>query len=270
MNYIVLGAYLSDSMTIATSTLINGISACTIFTLSVIICVRFLVRYAHTKKNLLPFVGIMFLCFSGLYLGPVVTFFSIIIANQNISVTLYAQLSYSFSTFAISDVMWLGFTLFNPNRKKIVLCVYLLTGIPYFIALYGFPNQMIMLSASSVSALNLAHKMINISLTSVLFALSAFYVLSFVFILTGGFYYLQRKITGFEQKKATYLALGYFILGIGFILEIALGDLGDLAKVSARVLVLIAISLLYIGFSTRESRESQRQDVKADKNIEAK
>lgn len=248
-------------MTIETSTLVNGISACSIFIISVPFFIKFLIRYKRERKGLLPFVCILFITFPFFYLGPVVTFLSLIITSHNIPVLLYAQLSYTVAPIAITNTMYLGFTLFNPDKKKIAFYLFMLSAIPYYICLFGFPNQMIELSSSSVAALDNAGFMIDISIISVLFAINAIYILSMVFILTGGCYYLQQKITGFERKKIRYLACGYLILGLGFILENAIGSQGDLAKIAARILVLIAIFLFYFGFSSRKSKEQEKQKV---------
>jgi len=223
--------------------------------------VSFLLRFSREKKGLLPSVGFLYASFACFYLGPFVTFLSLIITGSNIDVTLYAWLSYFITPFAITNAMWLGFTLFNPNRKKIAFIIFILSGIPYYIFLFGFPTQMVVLNASSIADLNAAGKMIDISITSVLFVFNAFYILSMVFILTGGFYYLQQKITGIERKKIRYLAFGWLILGLGFIIENALGSLGDLAKISARVLVVIAISMIYLGFSGQKTAKSDKQEI---------
>jgi hypothetical protein len=60
-----------------------------------------------------------------------------------------------------------------------------------------------------------------------------------------------------------------FILGIGFILVNAIGNLGDWAEITAPVFIIVAISLLYVGNSSRGPREPERQKVSTDEKIEA-
>jgi hypothetical protein len=246
-------------MTVAASTLINGISATIVVALGAFLCIRFLIRFLQEKKGLMPYVsflGFTLICF---YLGPIVTFYSLVFTGHNIDVILYAQLSYTITPIAISNVMWMGFTIFNPDRRKLAVTIFLISAIPYYILLFVFPQPQIVLSGTSIAALDAAGEMIDISIIGALFVFNALYILFMIFFLTGGFYYLQQKITGIDKQKAVYLAAGFLVLGIAFILENALGSMGDVAKIAARVLTITSVTLFYLGFSAPKSAISNNQ-----------
>jgi hypothetical protein len=246
-------------MTIAPSSLINGISACTVMALGVTIGISFLIRYSREKKGLMPFASFTGWSLFGFYLGPFVTFWSLILNRSNISFILYGQLSYAITPIAIVNAMWLGFSIFNPDRKKLAAGIYAATAVPYYIALFGFPQLMIVGNASCgalsagacLASLNGAGLMVDISLSSVMLALNAFYILSVFLILVGGFLTLRRKIAGEGQKRVTLLMLGFLFFGIAGLMENTLGDLGDIAKILARVVMAACAICVYLGFSAK-------------------
>ncbi|HMF32511.1 MAG TPA: hypothetical protein VKK79_13900 [Candidatus Lokiarchaeia archaeon] len=252
-------------MTVSPSTLVNGISACVVMFIGGSMGVQFLVRYFREKKGLMPFASFTGFTLVGLYLGPFATFWSLMFTGSNISFILYGQLSYAITPIAIMNAMWLGFTIFSPDKRKLALYIYLATAVPYYILLFGFPVFMFVQNTSCgsvssedcLSALNGTGQMADISLTSGLLALNAFYILSVILILTWGFYNLRQKISGEEQKRVTFLMLGFLFFGIAAMMENTLGAFGDIAKIVARVVMATCAVLNYMGFSYKLSRKEK-------------
>lgn len=79
----------------------NGLSAFAVALVATIFGIMFYLRYRKEKKYLMLFVSLLFFTFLGLYLGPVVTFWSLIFTGVNINSTLFAQLSYTVAPLAL-------------------------------------------------------------------------------------------------------------------------------------------------------------------------
>ncbi len=235
------------------STYLNGISGIAVAIVAGFVGVRFILNYRREHKKLMPYVSIVGFSFVGLYLGPIVTFWSLVFTGVNIDPVLYGQLSYMVAPVAIINAMWLGFSIFNPEKRKLAVEVFLIAGVIFYIAILGFPADMIQPDAA-ISVLNAEGRMLDISLKSVVFAILAFDILAVIFILAGGFYYLRPKISGIDRQRATYLCWGFLCFGIAGLLETAIAT--DYVVI-ARIIMITFLVLIYLGFSAKSTAEPE-------------
>ncbi len=219
--------------------LLNGLSALTVLILGIVTFVRVLFKYFHERKNLLPFAGLLGVVVGFFYLGPVTTFFSLLFTQTNIGYTTYGLLSYSHVPFAIMDAMWLGFSIFNPDRKKLAVSLFAASGVVYYIALIGWTGYMFL------PGFNLEGEMLDIQLASVVEYMVIGYIACVVFILAVNFYTLRPKLAGDNRRWATYLTLGFFLFAIAGILDTVLSSE---FIVVVRIIMALAVIYIYKGF----------------------
>ncbi len=198
----------------------------------------FLIRYIKMKKKLMPYVSGLGFLSALFYLGPIASFFTLLATGYNLDKNTVAFLSYSLMPLLIVDAMFLGFSIFNPDRTKLAVLIYACTAVPYWIALFWFPDVMII-------DVTEPGELIDITMRSVLLVILVIYIFSSLLILGGGFWSLRKKIEGKDKRKATDLCLAFVIFAIAGILE---ATTPILALIS-RVLMLISYVFMYRGFS---------------------
>lgn len=226
-------------MDLAVTTYLNGISACVVFALGLLVAVRFSLLYADRKKSLMPLVILLGISAASFYLGPVVSFFSLLATGVNIPGVLYAWLSYSFVPVAVANAMYFGFTIFKPEWRKPVLWVYAVTGVMYWVALWGFPTLMIEAPAP------LPGELVDVSFQSVVLGILVFDILSIVTILAGGFHKLRTRVKSeVERRKASFLCAGWILFGFSAVIEVTAPSQ---LIVVARVVMAVAGYCLYMG-----------------------
>ncbi len=217
---------------------LNGLSALTVLTLGIVTFARILIKYSHERKPLLPFAGFLGLVVGCFYLGPVTTFFSLLFTQTNIPYTIYGLLSYSHVPVAIMIAMWLGFSIFNPDHKKMAIMLFAASGVVYYIALLGNTKGMFQPSVGDP-------EMLDIQLVSVVEYMVIGYIACVVLILAINFYSLRHKLTGDTKRWATYLTVGFFLFAIAGILDTVLSS--DLILI-ARIVMTLAVIYIYKGF----------------------
>ncbi len=226
---------------------LNGISAVAVFVLGNLVGFSLLVKYFYNQKRLLPFAAFMQFSIAYFFLGPVVTFFSLLVTNLNISPVLYGFLSYTHMPLAILNAMYLGFDIFNPEQKRKALWIFGLTGIVYYIGLFGWP-QFQFLEAPDAKA----NEMLDISLRSVVLVCALFYIMCVIFVLAGGFYFLRKKIMGIDRKRAGYLTISFLCFAFAAIIDTVITSQ---FMVLARIIMALSAIYLYRGFNIKEEAE---------------
>jgi hypothetical protein len=221
----------------------------------------FLSRYLHEKRKLIPFVSILGFCWVAQYLGPLIDFWILVITGKNINATFAVQISYAITPVSIINSIWLGFSIFNQKWRRPVFYVYFASAVPFYIALFGWPNAMF------VSNITPAGQMIDTSLRSVLLYLAIFYIVSIIFVIGLGFFSLRKRLTdAADRQRALYLGLSYVIFGIAAILETTTGMFGDLTLIIARVLMATYLVFVVLGFSNKNQKMAQSPTVPLETN----
>ncbi len=228
---------------IPTTTILNGISAFAAFLTGMLCSIAFFIDFLRNRKKYLKVVvALMFFGLGGLFVGLSISFFMIIsTGGGNISRVVQGILSYTTAPIGILSAMYLGFNIFKPALTKKIVIIYLLTGIVFLIALYGFSDVMI----GGVEPAPL--EMRDISLKSVCLGLIMFFILSNLILLGGGFFHLRRNLAPSpERKQVTLLLYGFVLFSIGAIID-TLIPLEYI--VIARVIMVVSFVMVFKGYS---------------------
>ncbi len=223
---------------------LNGLSAIIVLSLGIITFIRIMIKWSHERKKLLPFAGILGIVVGFFYLGPTTTFFSLLFTETNISYNTYRLLSYSHVPFAIMDAMWLGFSIFNPDRRKLAISLFAASGVFYYVALFGWTPDMFLKGVSNDP------EMLDIQLASVVEFMVIGYIVSVVLILAINFYKIRPKLTGDMRRWATYLTIGFFLFAIAGVLDTVLSSE---IIVAARIIMALSMIYIYKGFYVKET-----------------
>lgn len=231
-------------MTLSIPTYFNGISAIFCMILGIFFGIYFFYLYSKKKKSLMPWIAITAIGMGFLYFGPAASFISLLITGTNLSTNLYGWFSYTSAGIAGFTGMYAGFSIFNPERKKLIMWIYGVLGIVLLISLYAFPSVMFESFPPNPGELR------DISLQNVVLVIIAFEILSFVFIQGVGFLRLYRRIKDKGEKKHSLM------LGIGWIIFAIAGTIDAMVPgtiihfiVIARILMATAFILIYLGFA---------------------
>ncbi|MEX2717067.1 MAG: hypothetical protein Q6370_012260 [Candidatus Sigynarchaeota archaeon] len=238
---------------------LNGLSAVVVLAFGNVVGITLLIKYWRERKKLLPFAALMQLSVAYFFLGPAVTFFSLLLTSSNISPVAYGFLSYSHMPLSILNAMYLGYEIFNPKQRNKALLVFGLTGIVYYIALIGWPQHMFVGTPGADPM-----EMLDISLRSVILVCAMFYIVCVIFVLGGGFYFLRKKIEGIDRKRASNLSLSFLLFAFAAILDTVITS--QLIML-ARVIMALSVIYLYRGFNIKE--ETQTPHVKQEPDDES-
>jgi hypothetical protein len=218
----------------------NGISAAVLLLFGISTCIYYLVQYQKTKKKLLPLVAFLMISLGILYLGPTIATLYLVSTGTNIDPYVYACLSYTVTPISISIAMVLGFDIFMNKWRLKILYIFVPLGLVFWILLYAFPNFSIEPGTG---------ELIDISFKNVNLVIAGLYILSCIVVLGGGFFTLAHRIRGkSEYKKAMFLGFGWVCFGISGILDALLSDLLTEIIFAARLIMLAALILIFLGF----------------------
>lgn len=224
----------------------NGISALVNVLFGLSCGFYFLVKYAQTKKGLLPLVGLLFIGLGCFYSGPA-TSFVFLLFNSNITGPLYAYLSYSFTPLTMIVAMILGFNIFKNEWRFKTMWVLVPIAIVFWVFFYAFPDQTF--EYTEYFYHDFVTNLMDISFIGVGLYIQAFYILGAVAVLGGGFIALSVRIRGSpEFKKAISLGIGWIFFGVSGALDALLSEIYPIIIAPARGLMLTAYVLIFLGF----------------------
>jgi hypothetical protein len=224
----------------------NGLSALAVFVSCIFAGTYLLVRYVRERKKLQPYAAAMIYSVAFFYFGTVVTFFSLVFTGSNVPSETYFFLNYTHMPLGVMVSMYLGFEIFNPEKKKRALIIYALIGVGYYIAMFGWPSLM----HGDYPA---GPEMADMSVRFIILYFSIIYILSIIFVLGWGFLRLSRRITGANRKRVLYLAAAFLLFASAGILDVALTS--DII-VFARIFMFLSAVCLYKGLAVKdEDRE---------------
>ncbi len=193
---------------------LNGIFALFLFSWGFLNFLHFFSLYFKDKKKLRPIVGLMGFSLGSFYLGPTISFFSLLFTGNNIDYLTYGYLSYSLQPIVIIAAMFLGFDIFNPKKKKLFVGIFALLGIIFWIALFGWPELMITETAHA------SGELLDISLNHVVLVITIINFASLPVILSSGFDKLRKNVTDpLLRNKLLYLTRGWIVFAVVGILD---------------------------------------------------
>ncbi|MHA1451702.1 MAG: hypothetical protein ACTSRD_02450 [Promethearchaeota archaeon] len=224
----------------------NGISAVINVLFGLSCGFYFLVKYAQTKKGLLPLVGLLFLGLGCFYSGPA-TSFVFLLFGTNISGPLYAYLSYSFTPLTMIVAMILGFNIFKNEWRFKTMWVLVPVAVLFWVFFYVFPE--LTFEYPEYFHFDFITHLMDVSFVGVGLVIQASYILGAVGVLGGGFIALAVRIRGSpEYKKAVSLGIGWVFFGVSGALDALLSEAIPIIIAPARALMLTAYILMFLGF----------------------
>lgn len=241
-------------MAISIFTILNGGSAVIIVLIGFIFALFYMKLYFEEKRKLLPIVAFTAFAMGTFYLGPAISFVKLLFTGENLAPDLYFIFSYVLIPIASATILYLGFKVFRPKYRKHFTIAYSILCIDYWIAMFFFTD--LMFSAQTP----LAGELLDINLEHLIQIQTAFYILSVIFVVSGGFFGMRRKLIkqdpgSKEITKITQLGVGWAFFGLGAIMDAILPT--SLLKyiIVARVIMGIGYVLVFIGFMPKKQSD---------------
>jgi hypothetical protein len=226
----------------------NGISALVNVLFGLSCGFYFLVKYAQTKKGLLPLVGLLFIGLGLFYSGPATSFIALWAFGTNITGPIYAYLSYSLTPLTMIVAMILGFNIFKNEWRFKTMWVLVPVAIVFWVFFYLFPDQTFDYPREWFYY-EFVTNLMDFSFIGPGLYIQAFYILGSVAVLGGGFIALSVRIRGSpEFKKAIALGIGWIFFGVSGALDALLSEIYPIIIAPARALMLTAYVLIFLGF----------------------
>lgn len=230
-------------MPLQLSAILNGVSALACLVVGVAFGIRFVLLYSEHRKPLMPFIALTATTAGLLFLGTVTSFFSLVFTGANIDPQLYGVLSYVSAPISATSALYVGYSIFDPDHKRLVLYLYGAVSVVCEVALLGFPDMMVSGSTPGPGELT------DVSLESLVLGIIGFFIVSLLFILPRGFLVLRKKLEGAERQHATYLVFGWVTFAIAAVLDAMVPTVYVQLIVVARVLMVVGFTLIFTGFA---------------------
>ncbi|GAB4309657.1 MAG: hypothetical protein Kow0069_09070 [Promethearchaeota archaeon] len=226
--------------------LVSGISATVLFATGWTAGIMCLVRYAKEEASLLLRAGILLMMIGTFYMGTVTSFFSLVTTGHNVNPPhLGAQLCYTVAPLAAGLSMNVGFTMLDRQKlAKWMPVAFWLTGPVYWYGLYVVPEVTILAEIPTEGG---AEALVDFQLLSFVNWLTAAYLVAFLCIVAGAFYWMARQSSGFVRRR-------FYELAVGFTLFVFAGAIDSLLELGVWIVVprffmLTAYVLMYLGFT---------------------
>ncbi len=225
---------------------LNGSTALIVLIFDIIVGSYCFYRSRKLNAKLLAVAGGTILFTGTLWLGPSTDFLTILITGANLNpIWLYGMLSYMWTAPAVFFAMYLGAELLIPNRKMIVIIIYLILGILFEIFLFTNLEGSFDFTLPATPGEDLIDTSNKIGPT---FLLIAIFLLSV--IIFNGIGFLRKAVqgTGVIRKKFLSLSIGFIIFAVATVFD-ALIPPGLLLPI-VRVGIIISGILLFYGIKT--------------------
>ncbi|TFF96279.1 MAG: hypothetical protein EU547_06595 [Promethearchaeota archaeon] len=188
--------------------------------------------FYHAKKlgaKLLYYAGILVIVVGFLWLGPFTEFLSVLFFSTNIPGEVYGWLSYFWVAPGITLAMYIGGELLAPDKKKLILAIFIILGIIFELWIFLFPNGNTEYGLGIFPILDwgtfeweapAADGLINTG-----FNMSLAYILVFIFLISVlifdaiGFGLKAKQSTGELRRKFTYLSIAFTIFFVCGLLD---------------------------------------------------
>lgn len=237
-------------MVVSSLGLLDGLTASGIILSSALFGTLSLYHAKKRNADLLGIAGIVEILIGLLWLGPFVDFLFVFLTGSNIEpytypaqpvIGIYSLLSYSWVAPAITIAMYLGARLLAPDKKKIIVIVYLVLGLifEYFLwfdTLGSFDFKEIGLGDLTDASFVRTHPT---------FLMIALFLVSTLLLLGIGFLIKAKQSIGMLRKNFIYLSLSIII----FVLCGALDSILTIPVAIGFVRIVMTTSplLMYLG-----------------------
>ena len=243
-------------MTLSTITWVIGLSSLVLLILGYTYSVLFLFKYIYVKKILVPIVALVAFCCGSFYLGPSVSFLSLIFTGKNISGELYFMLSYFLLPVGTMGIVLMALNVFLPKMQKPAILFFGSLTLVFWIAMFGFTNTQFEIDPEAPSEL------LDIGHANVSLAIAALSLLSILFIDSFGFFLLARKLKNRDYpisdiRKAYMISCGWFLFFISGVVDALFTPSSIILILIIRLIMIIAYNFIYIGFWSKPTRIEQ-------------
>ncbi len=204
----------------------------------------------HAKKlgaKLLYFAAAMVVVVGFLWLGPFVEFLTVLFTGGalHLPAELYGWLSYLWVAPGIVLAMYLGGELLAPDKKKIIIVIFLILGIIFELLIFLFPNgnagQILgTFTWKEPGAGELVMINTGFNRSAISFWLVALFLLSVLIFEGVGFGLKAKQATGALRKKFAFLSIGFTIFVVCGTLDSIL-DVGPIIGIVRGVMSTFAI-----------------------------
>lgn len=246
-------------MTLALEGWIDGLSALVLFIAGVSFGLVFMYKSIKTRAKLLFYFGLMMFFAGFLWLGGILDFFTILITDKNMDNTygIKGILGYMWLAPLAITMIYIGTELIIPERKRIILTAFIISGVFFYIFLLLDPLG----SLSFIYPEKPGEKLIdfNSNLFSPFGIIVVIYFLSFFFI-GGGFLYKGLQSEGIIRKKFVYLTIANFLF-VSFGLIEAILILG-IALIFIRIGIFIIPIFWYLGLREVSVKKHEIKPIK--------
>lgn len=226
---------------------LNGITALSVVIIDVIFGIYILYKSRKLNATLLTYAGGTVFFTGMLWLGPTSDFLTILLTQSNMSPSwLYGMLSYMWIAPAVFFAMYIGAELLFPEKKKVVLVIYLILGILFEILLFTNLEGSFVYTIPVVSGENIIDTSFDYGYPT--FILIVVFILS-VFFLNGiGFLRKALQSTGNIKRKFLSLSIGFLLFSIAAVFDSVVPP--GLALPFVRIAVLGSAILIFWGLAS--------------------
>lgn len=209
-------------MTIPNPTgLLDGITAAIIVITAVIFGALSFYNAKKLGARLLYFAGILVIVVGLLWLGPFTEFLTYLFIGEHLPGEVYGWLSYIWVVPGITLAMYIGGELLVPDKKKIIVSVYIVLGIVFLLWMFIFPNGNVgkdigLFEPTALGTFEWVEPETG-ELVNTDFPTSPAYILIIIFLLSVlvfdsiGFAIKAKQSTGALRTKFLYLSIGFGI-----------------------------------------------------------
>ena len=198
---------------------LNGATATGVFAFSCLLGLFFIYRSRKLDADLLLYLGFTYFFAGLIYFGDFLDFITILITGTNVdnSTGFIGIINWMWFPGVILFAMYLGAELMIPNKKKLIMIIYLILGVIFELFLFLDTEASITYSNPVVPGEDLIND--NIVEDSIMFYLTLFFLLSIIVFLGFGFLIRAIQTKGDIRKKFLYLSIGSFVYTMGGILD---------------------------------------------------
>jgi len=179
----------------------------------------FVYKAKKTDAKLLQYLGFTYFFAGLIYIGDFLDFITILLTGTNVdnSTGFIGIINWMWFPGVVLFAMYLGAELLTPNKKKLIMIIYLILGIVFELLLFFDTANSITYSYPAVAGEDLIND--NMVEDSIMFFLTLFFLLSIIVFLGFGFLIKAIQSRGDIRKKFLYLSIGALVYTIGGIMD---------------------------------------------------
>lgn len=209
-----------------------------------------LINAREMKAKLLYYTSFAIIFIGLFYLGPITDFFSILFTDVNIenSFGLYGILSYMWIGPAVFVIVYLGGELMIPNKKMILVIIYLFLAIIFEMFLFLDTHNSFIFNPPSAPGEDLIDASFN--RTSPTFILIVVFLISALILNGIGSLRKASQVSGDLRRNFRFLGIGFVLFFLSGVMDTLIAP-GPLLFV-VRFMMICSVWFIYMGIKMRE------------------